>query len=311
MPPQGKPPSVQGFDDALMPDPADPATLASGSRSAGCGGVTDTSCMNGSDALVLRFAGEGLWGYSGVLTRGRDLATEADVVAALLRAALAFSRPAELELGPLHPSMFDLHAAAAARLGWRAQVFRIHGGAPFIDCPRTDRSAWERSRKKAARSDILRCEKRLAEAGSLAIFQLDNAALNAASAQVAMAGFLGMYHRQWAQNRFRREPRWLDFYQRLAVAGAQAGTLEFSFVTLDGQPVAAHYGFVHKARRYYFTPTYDVDLARFSPGKVLLRRLVEGSFDRGEVFDFQNDLEPYKLDWSTGVADRFVIKLWP
>lgn len=59
VPPQGKAPSVQGFDDALMPDPADPATLASGSRSAGCGGVTDTSCMNGSDALVLRF-----WGTS-------------------------------------------------------------------------------------------------------------------------------------------------------------------------------------------------------------------------------------------------------
>jgi type IV pilus assembly protein PilW len=59
VPPQGKAPAVQGFDDALMPDPADPATLASGSRSTGCGGVSDTSCLNGSDALVLRF-----WGTS-------------------------------------------------------------------------------------------------------------------------------------------------------------------------------------------------------------------------------------------------------
>jgi type IV pilus assembly protein PilW len=58
VPPAGKLPSIQGYDDALMPSPASDS-LVDGSRSAGCGGVTDTSCANGSDALVLRF-----WGTS-------------------------------------------------------------------------------------------------------------------------------------------------------------------------------------------------------------------------------------------------------
>jgi type IV pilus assembly protein PilW len=58
VPPAGRPPAIQGYDDALMPSPASDA-LANASRSAGCGSVTDTSCVNGSDALVLRF-----WGTS-------------------------------------------------------------------------------------------------------------------------------------------------------------------------------------------------------------------------------------------------------
>lgn len=58
VPPAGKPPSIQGYDDALVPSPASDA-ITDGSRSAGCGSVTDTSCVNGSDVLVLRF-----WGTS-------------------------------------------------------------------------------------------------------------------------------------------------------------------------------------------------------------------------------------------------------
>jgi len=58
VPPDEKPPAIQGFDDAILAVDTDPAGLANGSRSSGCG-VTDTSCLNGSDALVIRF-----WGTS-------------------------------------------------------------------------------------------------------------------------------------------------------------------------------------------------------------------------------------------------------
>lgn len=59
VPPQGKAPAVQGYDDSLVDIAALPNGLTDGSRSAGCGGVSDTSCVNGSDVLVLRF-----WGTS-------------------------------------------------------------------------------------------------------------------------------------------------------------------------------------------------------------------------------------------------------
>lgn len=60
-----KDPGVSGFDNALVGDvsswgtAAEPTGLASDSRSTGCGSVTDTSCANGSDILIVRY-----WGVS-------------------------------------------------------------------------------------------------------------------------------------------------------------------------------------------------------------------------------------------------------
>jgi len=59
VPPQGKLPAIQGYDDSLVTAAALPDGLTNGSRSTGCGGITDSSCVNGSDALVIRF-----WGTS-------------------------------------------------------------------------------------------------------------------------------------------------------------------------------------------------------------------------------------------------------
>ena len=58
VPPNGKAPAIQGYDDALVQVTAGAlGALANGSRSTGCGSVTDTSCMNGSDVLMIQFYG--------------------------------------------------------------------------------------------------------------------------------------------------------------------------------------------------------------------------------------------------------------
>lgn len=56
-----KDPGLSGFDDALVDTTGwtTAPVLAHGSRSTGCGAVTDTSCQNGSDVLIVRF-----WGVS-------------------------------------------------------------------------------------------------------------------------------------------------------------------------------------------------------------------------------------------------------
>ncbi len=48
---------VEGFDNALVVAGANPALASNGNRAKGCGAITDTSCVNGSDVLVLRFQG--------------------------------------------------------------------------------------------------------------------------------------------------------------------------------------------------------------------------------------------------------------
>ncbi len=60
-----KDPGLDGFDNAVVgsvagwPAGGAPTGLAHASRPAGCGGVTDTSCLNGSDVLIVRY-----WGVS-------------------------------------------------------------------------------------------------------------------------------------------------------------------------------------------------------------------------------------------------------
>lgn len=51
--------AIEGYDDSLLAAAGGvlPGGLASGTRSSGCSGVTDTSCLNGSDVLVIRFYG--------------------------------------------------------------------------------------------------------------------------------------------------------------------------------------------------------------------------------------------------------------
>ncbi|OYT98813.1 MAG: prepilin-type cleavage/methylation domain-containing protein [Burkholderiales bacterium PBB1] len=51
-------PGIVGYDNALVGSLTLPTGLVSGNRTSGCGAVTDTSCLNGDDILVVRYWGD-------------------------------------------------------------------------------------------------------------------------------------------------------------------------------------------------------------------------------------------------------------
>lgn len=53
-------PDVAGFNNAILAE--DPLTTLNGSRTTGCGAIADTSCVNGSDILIVRFQGSSIGG---------------------------------------------------------------------------------------------------------------------------------------------------------------------------------------------------------------------------------------------------------
>jgi type IV pilus assembly protein PilW len=53
-----KNPGIVGYDNALVGTLTLPTGLVSGNRTSGCGTVTDTSCVNGDDILVVRYWGD-------------------------------------------------------------------------------------------------------------------------------------------------------------------------------------------------------------------------------------------------------------
>lgn len=77
--------------------------------------------------------------------------------------------------------------------------------------------------------------------------------------------------------------------------------LDCSALTLNGEVIAAHFGFRYNHKFYWCTPAFDPDYAAFSPGKVFLKAIIETCFADDEIleFDFLVGKEPYKYEWTT------------
>lgn len=93
-----------------------------------------------------------------------------------------------------------------------------------------------------------------------------------------------------------------DFYVAVATAAAEEGYLSLYFLDFDGVPVAGHLGLTHQGRYYMPKVAYDEDYARFSPGHLLLRGIIEDlSQDGPVVVDFLGLVAPWKEDWTQQV----------
>jgi CelD/BcsL family acetyltransferase involved in cellulose biosynthesis len=80
---------------------------------------------------------------------------------------------------------------------------------------------------------------------------------------------------------------------------APTGYLRFAVVSLDGEAIAYHLGFECNGRFIWYKPTFEVALARHSPGEVLIKFLLEDAAARGLLeFDFGPGEEAFKYRFS-------------
>jgi CelD/BcsL family acetyltransferase involved in cellulose biosynthesis len=103
-----------------------------------------------------------------------------------------------------------------------------------------------------------------------------------------------------------------DFYRRLVVNFDAAGVVRFTELLLDDVLVAAHLGFLFDGVFTWYKPSFDIALARMSPGEVLLKRVLERAQEEGaHEFDFTIGDEPYKYRFATDVrtvADYYITR---
>lgn len=108
------------------------------------------------------------------------------------------------------------------------------------------------------------------------------------------------------------DPRQRDFYERLTRAGGAAGWLRFTRLEWRGRHIAFHFGFSHAGSFLWYKPSFAVDLARRSPGEVLLRQLILAATREGSTrFDFGLGDEPFKLRFATSVERVRTWGLYP
>jgi CelD/BcsL family acetyltransferase involved in cellulose biosynthesis len=90
-------------------------------------------------------------------------------------------------------------------------------------------------------------------------------------------------------------PEIATYFERVARKFMTLGWLRLNFLEIADQAVASTFGFELEGRYFLYNSAYEPDLARLSPGYVLVAELVKQSIENGlEVFDFLRGPERYK-----------------
>jgi CelD/BcsL family acetyltransferase involved in cellulose biosynthesis len=91
------------------------------------------------------------------------------------------------------------------------------------------------------------------------------------------------------------EPQMVDFFREVAVEMAAIGSLHVSAIHSGDQFAACHFGYFHNGCLYYYIPTYDLALSKYSAGTVLRDSLIMWACDQGgRRFDMLLGAEGYK-----------------
>lgn len=102
------------------------------------------------------------------------------------------------------------------------------------------------------------------------------------------------------------------FIERFTTVAAETGWLRFTRIDWQDRPLAFHYGFCYRGRFYWGMPSFDVTLARHSPGQVLLRQLLLAALDEGaHTFDFGTGDHAFKVRFSTEINHVRTWGLYP
>jgi CelD/BcsL family acetyltransferase involved in cellulose biosynthesis len=103
-------------------------------------------------------------------------------------------------------------------------------------------------------------------------------------------------------------PRHREFYRRLVDAAADRAWLRFTRIEWQDRAIAMHVGFCYNRSFLWYKPTFAIDLARHSPGEVLLRRLLLSAMDeQAATFDFGIGDEPFKQRFATATP---LVQTW-
>lgn len=126
----------------------------------------------------------------------------------------------------------------------------------------------------------------------------------------AVQRFIRLHKNRWPNGRLATdEERYSKFYFELAISGKER--VRILELWSNDNLVASNFNFSDGKRLYYFSPAFNSEYDRYSPGNLLIKKHIEICKEEGlEIFDFMNDLESYKLKWTNLIESRWSIELY-
>ncbi len=184
---------------------------------------------------------------------------------------------------------------SAARLGLK---FLDEGDLPAPILELTDK---ENALAAAQKKSLVRHEKFFSRDGLLKVSSFNQGE----EILPHLEEFFAQHRERWAGTPYPSlfcDEKQRRFYRLLTAAAAGTGWLRFLRLDWQGRAIAFHFGFCYRGNFLWYKPTFAVDLARHSPGEVLLRQLLLGAIAEGaHTFDFGLGDEAFKSRFATRV----------
>lgn len=121
---------------------------------------------------------------------------------------------------------------------------------------------------------------------------------------------LRLHRQRWGDGTAFGQPGAVAFHRDLAAAALERGRLRLWTLELDGEAVAAWYGFRFEGIESFYQSGRDRAFDKLSVGFLLLAKTLEAAFEDGlEHYDFLRGNEPYKdrfADTDGGLETRVV-----
>lgn len=175
--------------------------------------------------------------------------------------------------------------------------------AHFTMLPSDFETLVQSKKRKKIKADIHRQIRRLSELGKLTFEIIDDA---------ATCTDLMKFLIEQKRERFKSTsvPDSLDkeylreFYYDIFHDDPLKYKCHFSILKLDNEVLAYHWGITDNNVFYYLMPTFNSNYSNYSPGKILIYKLLSWSIENNfKIFDFTIGSEEYKNDW----ADNYMI----
>ena len=161
------------------------------------------------------------------------------------------------------------------------------------------------------RGDVRRRLRRLAEKGEVTLWvaRPDDAVMAATEFHEQ---FVPAYNTIWNGHlggNLLRKPGVTNCLTRVVKEGVRDGWGHFVSLRVNDYPIAWHLGLYDRGALYWWVPTYDPAWEHFSPGKVLLAKLIEyGIAARWSKIHFLTGGHTYKLAWRPDALDLRTIR---